>query len=107
MRLGVKLQVLVVLFTGILTVSGAGEIDANFNANTTIINGLNLPSAYVKTSVLQPDGKMLIAGTFQVVGGLQRKNIARLNADGSVDTTFNPPEIEFSFSAKFSLIVNS
>jgi uncharacterized delta-60 repeat protein len=39
---------------------------------------------------LQPDGKVLVAGTFTSVGGVTRPGFARLNADGSPDATFNP-----------------
>jgi uncharacterized delta-60 repeat protein len=40
--------------------------------------------------VVQPDGKILIYGDFTEVNGVDRKRIARLNPDGSVDLTFNP-----------------
>ncbi|MCC7376002.1 MAG: hypothetical protein IT581_15195 [Verrucomicrobiales bacterium] len=46
-----------------------------------------LPNA----SVLLPDGKILIGGNFQTIGGIPRPALARLNADGSLDTTFEPP----------------
>ena len=39
---------------------------------------------------LQPDGKVLIGGYFSLVDGVARNNIARLNADGSLDRTWNP-----------------
>jgi uncharacterized delta-60 repeat protein len=39
---------------------------------------------------LQPDGKFLIGGSFSTYGGAPTPNIARLNADGSRDTSFNP-----------------
>ncbi len=35
------------------------------------------------------DGKILIVGDFTTINGVGRKEIARLNADGSLDTTFN------------------
>lgn len=38
----------------------------------------------------QSDGKILIGGNFTTVNGAPRKNIARLNADGTLDTTFDP-----------------
>ena len=38
-----------------------------------------------------PDGKILIVGSFTMVNGVNRGRIARLNTDGSVDTSFNPP----------------
>jgi len=37
-----------------------------------------------------PNGKILIAGTFQTVSGVSRKGIARLNSDGSLDLNFDP-----------------
>ena len=39
----------------------------------------------VLTVVTQPDGKLLVGGQFTAVGGVSRSNLARLNADGSVD----------------------
>ena len=36
----------------------------------------------------QPDGKIIIGGSFTSVGGQMRNRLARLNADGSLDTTF-------------------
>ncbi|MBL9187832.1 MAG: hypothetical protein JNK23_10160 [Opitutaceae bacterium] len=44
----------------------------------------------VFTVVTQPDGKLIIGGQFSTVGGVARSNVARLNADGSVDAAFNP-----------------
>ena len=44
----------------------------------------------VLASVVQPDGKILIAGSFTSVLGQPRNNIARLNADGTLDAGFNP-----------------
>jgi uncharacterized delta-60 repeat protein len=45
----------------------------------------------VSASVLQPaDGKLLIAGSFAKVNGVARKNIARLNPDGTLDLSFDP-----------------
>jgi hypothetical protein len=40
--------------------------------------------------VLQSDGKVLIGGDFTTVNGTNRNHIARLNANGSLDSTFNP-----------------
>ena len=37
----------------------------------------------------QPDGKLVIGGRFTTVNGSPRKNIARLNQNGTVDTTFD------------------
>ncbi|MEX1132391.1 MAG: T9SS type A sorting domain-containing protein [Flavobacteriales bacterium] len=60
-----------------------GTLDATFNPGT----GAN---GSVEDLVLQPDGKVIIVGSFTAVGGTTRNRIARLNADGSLDTGFNP-----------------
>jgi uncharacterized delta-60 repeat protein len=49
----------------------------------------------VRSIVVQPDGRILIGGDFTTLapnGGASvvRNYIARLNTDGTVDTTFNP-----------------
>ena len=47
-------------------------------------------SCYVYATAVQPDGKILIGGSFTTVLGVARNNIARLNTDGTLDTAFNP-----------------
>lgn len=37
---------------------------------------------------VQPDGKFLVAGEFIQIGSTTKRHIARLNADGTLDTTF-------------------
>jgi uncharacterized delta-60 repeat protein len=44
----------------------------------------------VQATALQPDGKILIGGSFTTVLGVGRNNIARLNPDGTLDTAFDP-----------------
>ena len=39
---------------------------------------------------LQADGKIMVGGDFTTLGGQSRSRIGRLNADGTVDTAFNP-----------------
>lgn len=47
-------------------------------------------SQNVNAVVVQPDGKILIGGSFQSVNSTARTALARLNSDGSLDNTFNP-----------------
>ena len=47
--------------------------------------------ATVHASLLQPDGKVLVAGDFiRLTDGTPRTRLLRLNVDGSLDTTFAP-----------------
>jgi len=59
-----------------------GSLDTTFNIGT----GANLT---INTIAIQPDGKVLIGGFFTTYNSTARNRIARLNADGSLDTTFN------------------
>jgi len=61
-----------------------GSLDQSFDPGT------NGPNDTIWSAVLQTDGKVLIGGDFTTVGGLSRNHVARLNADGTVDTTFDP-----------------
>jgi uncharacterized delta-60 repeat protein len=71
-----------------INVFGAGEVDQSFNAYLG-----NVPAGVVSKILIQPDGKIIVAGEFNLVNGAAKPNLVRLNADGSLDTTFNPPVI--------------
>jgi uncharacterized delta-60 repeat protein len=61
----------------------AGEVDPTFNPGTGA-------DSFILSTLLQPDGKILIGGAFRSFNGITRSNLARLNLDGSVDLTFDP-----------------
>ena len=44
----------------------------------------------VNAIAVQADGKVIIGGSFTYVGNTPRNNIARINTDGSLDTTWDP-----------------
>ncbi|MFT6156591.1 MAG: putative delta-60 repeat protein, partial [Neolewinella sp.] len=73
-----------------------GSLDTTFNPNPDIY-------ARVDSLAVQADGKILMGGNFSAVGAEDRNNIARLEADGSLDTTFNPN----ANSSVFSLAVQA
>ncbi len=64
-----------------------GTVDTTFAAGTDNV---------VRTMLLQPNGQILLGGTFQNVtptggsAGVPRTYAARLNTDGTLDTVFNP-----------------
>jgi uncharacterized delta-60 repeat protein len=64
-----------------------GRLDTTFNPGTGI-SGTVIQATEVIT-VLLPDGKIIIAGDFSNYNGVTRNNIARVNADGSLDDSFN------------------
>jgi len=60
-----------------------GSIDPTFNPNAA-------PNDVVYAIALQGDGKLLLGGAFTNLGQIPRKSIARLNSDGTLDTSFDP-----------------
>ncbi len=71
---------------------------ARFNADGTLdatFNKTGISATNIQKVLAQPDGKIAIAGGFSSYNGMPRKCIARLNADGSLDNTFDP-EVGFS-----------
>jgi|GEM_PF-2065182 len=60
-----------------------GTLDNSFIGNTMSSNG------YPTLSKIQPDGKIIIGGSFYNYNGTGIQNLTRLNADGSLDADFN------------------
>lgn len=84
-----------------LSESGVGTIPGNMvrllaNGNRDLSFAqvdLTLPPIFekpVQTMVVQPDGKVVICGIFTAVNGVPRSGIARLNTNGTLDTSFDP-----------------
>ena len=51
---------------------------------------LAVSGQHVQATAVQPDGKTIIGGFFEAVGNEDHPGLARLNVDGTVDSTFNP-----------------
>jgi uncharacterized delta-60 repeat protein len=65
----------------IIRLNSGGTIDNTFNVGS----GFNSPPTSI---VLQPDGKILMIGTFTTYKGITKNRIIRLNSDGSIDNSF-------------------
>ena len=68
---------------GLLRLNTDGSIDAGF------VDAASAGTPVIRAIALQPDGKILISGAFSVIGGQPRINLARLNADGTLDASFD------------------
>ena len=71
-----------------------GTVDPTFNPN---------PNSSIEAMALQPDGKIVLVGDFNVLApngsaSINRNFIARLNADGTVDPTFDPRANSFVYA---------
>jgi len=52
----------------------------------------------VYTVLIQSDGKIVVGGQFNTLGGSTRYYLGRLNADGSLDGDFNAPANSLVFA---------
>ncbi len=59
-----------------------GTIDNTFNAGTGLNN-------YGNDLAIQADGKIIVVGVFTMAGGVSRNRIARFEASGALDATYN------------------
>ena len=93
-RTVIKVSYAVVMFLAMVFWSSSaaqatpGDVDPSFNAG--VISSQFFSDMLFAVAV-QPDGKIIIGGFFNVVAGVPRNGLARLNADGSLDPTFVPP----------------
>lgn len=65
------------LAASLIATGQPGTIDASFNP----VSGAN--NEYVRRIVVQPDGKILVAGAFTQFNGQNKPYLVRLDADGS------------------------
>ena len=68
---------------GLTRLNSNGSVDASFN-----MGGLGPNGSVYEIRVLA-DGKILIGGTFGTYNGTAIAGLARLNSNGTLDTTFN------------------
>ena len=84
-----KITHLLFFFCFTVAFSQDGTLDVTFNpTDTGHANGID-EFGPVNKVVVQPDGKTIMVGSFISFNGLSRNRIARLNTDGTLDTTFN------------------
>ncbi|MEJ7700540.1 MAG: delta-60 repeat domain-containing protein [Pyrinomonadaceae bacterium] len=90
MRISIFTLVLLMSFVLVSAIKAqSSEVDLSFNAVPSKDSGFS------GNFVLQPDGKILAFGGFQIVNGVLRNYIARLNQDGSLDASFNCTACDF------------
>jgi len=65
------------------------EANGSLESTTTFDPAL-IDDYYVQSMALQADGKILLAGGFVTLGGVDRSGIGRIRSNGSLDTAFDP-----------------
>ena len=79
---------------GVARLNSNGTLDTVFSANSPFYRNEPAEDAHVHITdmVLQSNGKIIVAGIFAQEGGVPTEGpLMRLNADGSRDTSFQPP----------------
>jgi uncharacterized delta-60 repeat protein len=64
-----------------------GSLDATFGSGGKVVTALGSGNSYAATLLLQPDGKLIVSGEIDTSSGFDRE-LARYNANGSLDTSF-------------------
>ncbi len=67
---------------GVARLERDGRLDQTLN--------LSAVGSEIRATAIQPDGKIIIGGSFTSILGVARNNIARLNTDGTLDLGFDP-----------------
>lgn len=97
-------QFILVVLLFVSTMQGAaGDLDPGFNAAGAYLSY----GDYMNDFVVQPDGKILVGGGFAVANETARQGIVRLNADGSLDTTFRAPDFQDPVSRAYGATIRS
>ena len=66
----------------VVRLNADGNVDTNFTASATA------GDPTIHSVAVQPDGRVLIGGTFTGINGASCLHLARLNADGTLDSNF-------------------
>lgn len=69
---------------------GLARIYVNGTLDTSFDSGTGVGSGFISSANIQSDGKIVLGGFYSFYNGTKRSHIARIHADGSLDTTFNP-----------------
>ncbi len=78
---------------------GVARLNADGSLDTSFIQTGSGLSAWPEALTTQSDGKVLAAGPFTSYNGATRGRVARLNVDGSIDTSFVPTGSGFNLDA--------
>lgn len=73
---------------GLTRLKADGSVDTSFQPLMDRL--IDVDGGSRTEAVVQPDGKIIVAGLFTQINGLRRPGLARLNRDSSTDTSFSP-----------------
>lgn len=76
--------------TNVTRLNPDGSLDPVFAANARVTDATSqsIPPTAVYVLRVQPDGRIIVGGNYLRINGEPRRYLGRLNADGTLDTTF-------------------
>jgi len=77
----------------ILAFTASAQVDPTFKPVPSS------PAQFTGSHTIQPDGKIIVFGSFEIVQGVQKSGIARINEDGSLDNSFDCTICDFSIGS--------
>ena len=83
--------------SGSLTDPRVGRLNSDGSLDNSFAN-ITFNTSSVTRFAIQPNGQIIIRGGFTIVNGQARENVARLNADGSLDSFTLPSGLQVNFS---------
>jgi uncharacterized delta-60 repeat protein len=87
------------LTSGVFRLNQDGTRDSGFarvgSAPVTLPDGKRV-ATYITSMTLQADGKILVVGTFSRLNDQAWERVARLNVDGTLDSSFNPNQSDLA-----------
>lgn len=92
---------------GILRLNPDGSVDTSFDVGKGAMSRGTSISQRVCSVALQSNGKLIVGGDFTSFGSSNQKYLARLNSDGSVDTSFAPTITSATASLINSIVVQA
>ena len=94
-----NVMLFIILSVTVSSWSQIGSLDTSFDPD----DGADFQ---VNAALPLPDGKIMIAGAFTEYNTVSRKGIARINADGTLDTTFDPGTGIQTISSSTAVVIN-
>jgi uncharacterized delta-60 repeat protein len=77
---------------GLIRLNENGTHDSTFQVGTGFTGSSGIGQRQIHQILVQPDGKIIVAGHFSAYNGSTRYLLVRLNSNGSLDNTFNADE---------------
>lgn len=84
-----KIMLATQFYSSIIRLNSDGTKDASFTAAVYVSPPSGGGGTVVNDFIVQPDGKVIIIGKYNKIMEYNYRDIARINADGTIDNTFN------------------